>query len=180
MEESSRDSYQKLGDPGDEENNNTEKKCNKKLIIIIFVVLGLVVAGVVVAIVLLMNKSSEKTCPDGQYLPSDDDSKCYDCSANCKKCTGTKSESKCTTCKDGYSLDVDICVGLFSFKGEYTTTSDKQTVQFFNDVKFIDNVKNMTIDGNEIDTPVSSYEFEKSGNHKVYFNLKSDNMISEN
>ena len=174
MEESSRDSYQKLGDPGEEENNNTEKKCNKKLIIIISVVLGLVVAGVVVAIILLLNR--EKTCPDGQYLPSDDDSKCYDCSANCKKCTGTKSESKCTTCKDGYSLDVDICVGLFSFKGEYTTTSDKQSVQFFNDVTFIDNVKNMTIDGNEIDTPVSSYVFEKSGNHKVYFNLKSDNL----
>ena len=53
---------------------------------------------------------------------SDDDSKCYDFSSNCKECKGTKSESHSTSCKDGYSLDGDICVGLFSIKGEYTST----------------------------------------------------------
>ena len=171
MEESSRDSYQKLGDPGEEENNNTEKKCNKKCIFIIVGVLGLVVAGVVVAIILLWNRGI--TCSDGQYLPSDDDSKCYDCSANCKQCTGTKSESKCTACKDGYTLDDDICVD-FSFKGEYTTTTEHQKIQLIND-NYTDNIEKMTIDGNQTD-PVSSYEFNTTGNHKVYFKLKSDKI----
>jgi surface protein len=181
MEESSRDSYQKLGDPGEEENNNTEKKCNKKLIIIIGVVLALVVAGVVVTIILLSSSSPspspEKKCPDGQYLPSDDKSECYNCTSNCKQCTGTKTESQCTACYDGYSLDGDICVGLFSFKGEYTTQANLEKVYFFNDA-FTGNIENMTIDGIETD-PASYHEFDKPGNHKVYFNLKSDNMISK-
>ena len=185
MEESSRDSYQKLGDTGEEENNNTDKKCNKKLIIIIAVVLGLVVAGVVVTIVLLSSSSPSPspspgiTCPDGQYLPSDDQTMCYNCTSNCKQCTGTKNESQCTACYDGYSLDGDICEGLFSIKGEYTTQTDLETVTFFNIHDFIDNVENMTIDGNELDQPVPSYEFSKAGNHKVYFNLKSDIDVSD-
>ena len=181
MEESSRDSYQKLGDPGEEENNNTEKKCNKKLIIIIFVVLGLVAAGVVVAIILLSSSSPspspEKKCPDGQYLPSDDKSECYNCTSNCKQCTGTKTESQCTACYDGYSLDGDICVGLFSFKGEYTTQADLEKVYFFNDA-FTGNIENMTIDGIETN-PASYHEFDKPGNHKVYFNLKNDSMVTD-
>ena len=187
MEESSRDSYQKLGDPGEEENNNTEKKCNKKLIIIIGVVLALVVAGVVVTIILLSSSSPSPspspspgiTCPDGQYLPSDDQTMCYNCTSNCKQCTGTKNESQCTACYDGYSLDGDICEGLFSIKGVYTTQTNYEKVTFFNDDDFINNVENMTIDGNEIDPPAAFYQFDNPGNHKVYFNLKSDNMISE-
>ena len=209
MEESSRDSYQKLGDPGDEENNNTEKKCNKTLIFIIAGVIVLVVAGVVLAIIFLSSSSSpspspspEITCPDGQYLPSDDDSMCYNCTSNCKQCYGTKNESHCTACFDGYSLDGDICRDFFSFKGEYTTNGIEK-VNFFNfcqlrwikwtiysiiqiiSIKyrtvyegFIDNVENMTIDGNPVD-PVSSYEFNTTGNHTVYFNLRSDNIVSD-
>ena len=177
MEESSRDSYQKLGDPGDEENNNTEKKCNKKLIFIIAGVIVLVVAGVVVTIILLWNSDkSDIKCSDGEYLPSDDNSKCYKCSPNCKQCYGTKKESQCTACFDGYSLDGDICRDFFSFKGEYTTQGIEK-VKFFYE-GFIDNVENMTIDGNPVD-PVSSYEFNTTGNHTVYFNLRSDNMVSD-
>ena len=176
MEESSRDSYQKLGDPGDEENNNTDKKVNKKCIIIIVVAIILVVLTVI-GLILYFTLFSEITCSDGQYLPSDDDSKCYDCSSNCKQCEGTKTKSHCTACKDGYSLDGDICVSLFSFKGEYTTQSDSERISLFNDA-FIENVENMTVDGNQT-SPASSYIFEKAGNHEVYFNLRSDNMVSD-
>lgn len=173
MEESSRDSYQKLGDPGDEENNNTEKKCNKKLTIIIAVVLGLVVAGVVVAIVLLMNKSSEKTCPDGQYLPSDDDSQCYKCSPNCKQCKGSKSQSSCTACNDDFLLDDDICVKPYSIKGEYTTYNEGDTIELINEV-VLPYLETVNIDGNQLNGQDNYYQFNTTGKHKVYFSLLSN------
>lgn len=176
MEESSRDSYQKLGDPGDEENNNADKKVSKKCIIIIVVSIILVVLAVI-GLIIYFVLSHTPDCPEGQYLPSDDDSKCYDCSSNCKKCEGTKTKSHCTVCKDGYSLDGDVCVNLFSFKGEYTTETDLETISLFNNA-FIDNVEKMTVDGNSTD-PASSYEFSKKGNHTVYFNLRSNNTVSD-
>ena len=178
MEENSRESYQKLDDPGELENNNTEKKVNKKCVFITVGIIILIVVGTVVAVV-LYSLTSSPSCSEGTYLPSDDDSECYDCSPNCKECKGTKSQSHCTACYDGYSLDDDICVSSFSIKGEYTTTTEGERIYFFNNQDFIDNVENMTIDGDQINPPIVYYVFNTTGNHKVYFKIKSSIKVND-
>ena len=37
----------------------------------------------------------------------------------------------------------------------------------------------MTIDGDQTEPPVSSYEFNKPGNDKLYFNLKNDINVND-
>ena len=120
--EESRDSYQKLSDPGDEVNNteNNSTKFNKKdVIIIIVIIIAVVLVVGMVVLIIRLSLSSENSCHAGTYLASDDNSKCYACPQNCKGCEGTKSQRRCTVCSNGFLLDDDICVIPYSIKGEY-------------------------------------------------------------
>ena len=177
MDESSRESYQKLGDPGDEKYTNTKKKCNKKCLCIIFILITILALGGALGIILVL--LSKKKCDDGYFLPDDNESECVPCSAHCKKCSGNEEQSKCSTCFDGYSLDGDICVNPYSIKGEYNIYKANVKINLINK-EFLGFVTNMTIDGETIDKLVSEYEFNNTGNHIVYYVLKDDNKDLNN
>ena len=174
--ETSRDSYQKLGDPGDEVNNteNNSTKFNKKdVIIIIAIIIAVVLVIGVVVLIIRLSLSSENSCHAGTYLASDGDSKCYDCPQNCKGCEGTKSQSRCTVCSNGFLLDDDICVIPYSIKGEYNITNKSEIIQLIKgDIRPF--IETMNIDGNQLDKPIIDYQFNTTGKHKVYFRLLSN------
>ena len=141
------------------------------MIFIIAGVLVLVVAGVVVTIILLWKSdNSDVTCSDGEYLPSDDNSKCYKCSPNCKQCKGNKSQSSCTVCNNDFLLDDDICVKPYSIKGEYTTINEGDTIKLIDEV-VLPYLETFNIDGNQLYENDNYYQFNTTGKHKVYFSL---------
>ena len=131
------------------------------------------------------NNTNEIICEDGLFLPEDDKTNCIKCSIeNCTKCFGSKlnhfchkcepdlisiyEDHKiilCSICEEGYYLINGECK-KYSFIAKYR--SDGSEITFIS--SFIDDIgeiKEMYLDGTEIDNPSIKHNFNDYKDHEV-------------
>jgi len=132
------------------------------------------------------NITNEIICDDyGFFLPEDDKTECVKCSIeNCTKCFGSKlnhycnkcepglipiyEENKiilCSFCNEGYYLINGECK-KYSFRAKYK--SDGKEIKLINSyIKDISEIKEMYVDGQQVESPDIKYEFDDKEEHEI-------------
>ena len=86
-------------------------------------------------------------------------------------------KNKCLSCNLGYKLVDGKCIVNYSFKSEYITDYDNQTIPLIHE-KYLDKINELIIDGIKINETCTKYTFNSPGTHKVFFLLNLSNMTS--
>ena len=130
-------SYKSIGEGTTNETEPKKKICSRK-IIIISVSISIVVISLIILLVYFYvikpnqeeEEEKEIICDQGYFIPDDDESKtCFKCSLeNCRTCSGSKNNNKCTQCVSGYILQNSICEIEHSMKAIYCTKENDETI----------------------------------------------------
>ena len=175
-------SYKSLGEGTANETESKKKICSKK-IIIISVSISIVVISLTILLVYFYvikpnqeeQEEKEIICDQGYFIPDDDESKtCFKCSLeNCRTCSGSKNNNRCTQCVSGYILQNSICEIEHSMKAIYYTKENDETISLMHYI-YTNHIKKMIIDDTVIAEPNTEYTFNFSGSHIVFITFDDE------
>ena len=158
-------------------------KLNKFIIIIPIITISITIIIIIISIFLFSNKEAKevnKNNSEKEDSKKEEDNK--DLKNLCK--TGENDEcltcenNQCSSCNYRYELMNGTCYPTFSIKTTYKTNFDNETIDLIFNV-YEEYIIDMEID-KEIIEPTSTYTFNTSGNHTVYFTLNYTEMNTFN